>query len=186
MRRVHDFGMELRAVEAALGICDHGVRRAGRFRDHREARRHFGDVVAMAHPDLLLLALEQSVEERVSLHTLDIGPAKLAAGAAFDPAAQLVHHDLLAVADAKHRNAGRKDRRIGHRGTLPVHAGRPAREDDRLRSVSLQESGIDLVERVNFAIDAAFAQAPGDELRHLAAEVDDQGALVACLGHAAQ
>jgi hypothetical protein len=39
---------------------------------------------------------------------------------------------------------------------------------------------------VDFAIDAALAQAPGYQLRNLTAEVDDQGALVACLGHAAQ
>ena len=123
--RMHDFRMELRAVEAPGGIGDHGVGRTRRFRDDSEARRHFGDVVPVAHPDLFFFAFKQAIEERVGLHALDECPAKLAAGAAFDPAAQLMHHHLLAVADAEHRNSGLEDGLVGHRRIVPVDAGGP-------------------------------------------------------------
>ena len=64
-RRVHHFGMELHAVEAALIVGDGGEGRAVADRDDAKARRQGHDAVAMAHPHLLARALlPQPVEER--------------------------------------------------------------------------------------------------------------------------
>ena len=87
MRRVHDFDMELRGVELLLAIDDRRHRRAWRFGNHFEAGRHFSDMVAMAHPDLLFFAiLEQAFEQFVITDFFNECAAKLAAGAAFNTA----------------------------------------------------------------------------------------------------
>src|SRR5262249_20415945 len=145
---------------------------------HRKARRHPGDTIAMAHPDLMLFALAPgAVEQRaVGLH-LDIGAAELAVMAAFDLAAELGRHGHLAVADAEHRHAGienplRRARRAGL-----VHGFRTAREDHAF-GAHLAESGFGLLERNNLAIDALLADAAGDQLGDLTAEIDNQNLLM--------
>ncbi len=56
-------------------------------------------------------------------------------------------------------------------------AGRPAGQDHRLGGVGVQHL-LDLVVGMDLAIDAVLTQASGDQLGHLAAEIDDQDALV--------
>jgi hypothetical protein len=103
--------------------------------------------------------------------------------AAFDMAAEAMHHDLLAVADPEDRHAHLEHPFRGHRRVLPVDAGRAAREDHRLRREGRKEGLIDPVVGVDFAIDVQFAQAARDQLRHLGPEVDDEKAVV-CPAHA--
>ena len=93
----------------------------------------------------------------------------------FDRAAQLVAQQLLAVADSQDRDAKVEDRggRQGRDGF--VHRGRAAGEEDAARVPCTETAGIG-VERPDFAIDAGFTQTPGDELGHLAAEIEDQDA----------
>jgi len=88
-------------------------------------------------------------------------------------AAQLLHHRLLAVADAEHRHAHLEHRLWRARRVRKRDAGGSAGEDNGL-GLRLQERGFGLVERHDFAIDAGLAHAPRDQLRHLAAEVDDE------------
>ena len=99
-------------------------------------------------------------------------------------AAQILHHHLLAIADAQDRHAETVDGARRARAALAHHRIRPAREDHRFRGEIAQEIVGHVLERVDFAIDVQFAQAARDQLRHLAAEIYDQQAVMGCLAHA--
>ena len=63
--RVHDLGVELRAVEAARLVGDRRRRARSRTRRCAEAGRQRGDPVAVAHPHRIALAhLPDAVEQR--------------------------------------------------------------------------------------------------------------------------
>src|SRR4030095_4774743 len=121
--------VELYRVESARGIrdCRH-VASAGASRD-REPFRYTPHHVAMAHPDLLRTG--ESAEEGVGrIVEFERRQSVFALQTLADFSAQQVRHELLAVADAEHRDAERKDGRI-HRGTRRViNAARPARDDE--------------------------------------------------------
>ena len=179
-RRVHDFGMELHAVDAPGVVGDRGERRGVRRRDHAKPGRQSYDLVAVAHPHLLARAgLEHAFEQRaVPLH-VDEGAAELAVMADLDLAAELGADGLLAVADAEDRNfqlehRGGRARRLGLGGR-----GRPAGENDRLRRERPDRGGIGGA-RQDLRIHAGLAHPPRDQLGELGAEVEDQDAL----GHA--
>jgi hypothetical protein len=109
------------------------------------------------------------------------GKAELALVAALDLATELVGHGLHAVADAQHRNAQFEHglRRLV-RGFL-VHAGMAAREDHPLeRAVGgvLADPLVRHVAGMDFGVDVGFAHAAGDQLRDLAAEVEDEDLVV--------
>ena len=74
-------------------------------------------------------------------------------------AAQLAAHRLLAVADAQHRHAQLEDPLGGRWAGRLVHAGRPARQDDRLGGQGAP-APLGLVEGMDLAIDARLP-APG-------------------------
>ncbi len=54
--RVHHFGVEHQAVIFARLVLDDRERRVRRGAGDGEARRHLGDAIAMAHPNLVLAA----------------------------------------------------------------------------------------------------------------------------------
>ena len=181
-RRVHHLGVELHAVETARIVGDRRERRAGRDADGAEARRQPRDAVAMAHPYRSLLAdLEHALEQRRLVDDLQFGAAELARVPAFDLAAQRRHHGLLAVADAEHRHAGIEHRLRRSRRARLMHAGRAAGQDDGARR-ACGKRRFRLVVRHDLRIDARLAHAPRDQLRHLAAEIDDQHPVVLGLG----
>ena len=175
---VDDFGMELGGVEALGLVRGHGEGRAFAGRDDLETGGELRHLVAMAHPHLMALALvPQAVEQRAALLDLDEGAAEFAALAAFDIAAQLLHHRLLAIADAQYRHARVEDR-LRCAGTVFPHDRRwPARQDHAL-GLHPGKGFRRAVERGDFGIDAGFAHAPGDELGHLAAEVHDKDGIL--------
>ncbi len=150
--------------------------------DDAEAGRQPGHAVAVAHPDLLPVArLPHAVEQGRGGFDQKLGAAELAVVAGLDRPAQLLGHGLLAVADAQHGHLGGEDGGVG-RGRLALdHRGRAAREHDGLGAELLDLGLVDRLEGVDLAVDAGFAQAPGDELGDLGAEIDDQQAV----GHAA-
>ena len=125
--------------------------------------------------------MPQTLEQRARRDDLDLGAAELAMMAALDLAAELRRHRHLAVADAEHRDAGIEDRLRRARRPAFGDRGRAAGEDHRLRLEPL-EGGLGLLEGHDLAIDARLAHAPRDQLRHLAAEIDDQD-LVMRRGH---
>jgi hypothetical protein len=184
VRRVDDFRVELHRIITPRVIGDHRERRAGAGRDGAEAggeRRH---LVAMAHPDLMRLAFApQAIEQLAAIVDLDEGAAEFTAVAQFHRAAELVHHHLLTVADPHDRQPAVENRLGNARAVLVEHAGRAARQDDPPR-LHPRERRVGRLERGDFGIDAGFTDAARDELRHLAAEIDDEDR-IAVLGHGA-
>ncbi len=103
MRGVHDLGVELDSVEAALGVLDRRDRRFARGSQCGEARRRLEDGVAMAHPAGLLG--RQPGEQGSGLDHGQPRATELADLSRLDPSAERQHHRLHAVTDAEHRNA---------------------------------------------------------------------------------
>ena len=180
---VRHFGMELQGVEALFFVA-HAGDRAGRGRAHHlEARREFGNLVAVTHPDLehavtffrteVFDAFEQL---RMAVGT-DFGVAELTLGAAFDLAAELLGHRLHAVADAENGDARGEDGGARLVVAFLVGAHMRAREDDALRVVFADEFGGHVV-GMHLAVNVGFADAAGDKLGHLAAEVKNKNAVV--------
>ncbi len=133
-RRMHDFGMELHAIEAPPLVGDGGVGRIAAGGDGREAFRQGRDAVAMAHPDRRGFARPgHALEQRRRRLDLDQRRPVLALARWLDHAAEPVDHALLAVADAEHRDAGLEHGVRNLRRAFVENAGRSAGQDDRLR-----------------------------------------------------
>ncbi len=176
--RVHHFEVELGGVEPARVVGDDGDRRIRRCRHRPEAGRRMGHPVAMAHPHRIALALApDAVEQCAAVGHLDLGAAELAGVAALHFAAELFRHRLLAVADAEHRHAGVKQRRRRHRGVTVEHRGGAAGQD-HAAGLHLGKGLARLLERRDLAVDALLAHPPGDQLRDLGTEIDDEDLLV--------
>ncbi len=110
VRRMHDLRMELNGVEAARFIRNDGEGRVLARCDDGETGRQLRDAVAVAHPDLMVLAdLPNAFIKRARLLDRQHGAAELAMMAALDLAAELLGHGLLAVADAENGDAGFED-----------------------------------------------------------------------------
>ena len=183
MRRVHHLGVELHAVEMAFIIRNGGKRRAFGNSNNLEPVREFRHAVAVAHPDLLAgTGAPDAFENRAGLLHLDVGAAEFLVVGAFDLAAKLLDHRLLAVANAEQRQSEIEYEFRRARGIGFGHAGRAAGENNTLRREALYAFLGRLVERPDFAVNAVFAKAPGDELRDLRAEIEDQDAVVALEG----
>ena len=86
---------------------------------------------------------------------------------------RLCGHRLEAVADAEGRDAGLEQRRVDLRGARRVDARRPAGQHDR-RRLAGQHLLDRHVGRDDLGVDAGLADPPGDQLRVLGAEVDDE------------
>ena len=176
--RMHHFGMELDAVELARIVGDGGKRRAGGDAHGTKARRQLGHPVAVAHPHLGPLAVvEHTVEERRLVDDLKFGPPEFAFVPWLHLAAERGDHGLLAIANAEHRKTG-AEQGIGRlRRTALMDGGRTAGQDDRARGCPLKR-GFRLIEGHDLRIDPGLAHAARDELGHLAAEIDDQDAVL--------
>ncbi len=183
LARVRHLGMELHAVEAPRFIGHAGDRaRLGR-RHQLEAGRQLGDLVAVAHPYAqhavafrraeILDALEQL---RVAVRS-NFGIAEFAHAARFDTPAELLRHGLHAVADAQNRHALLEHRLGRLAGRFLVGRQVAAREDDA-PGAEITDEGVAYVVRVNLAVDLGFPDPPGDQLRVLRTEVEDQDFLV--------
>ena len=96
---------------------------------------------------------------------------------ALDPAAKLLRHGLLAVADAEHRDAGLVNGHRGERCVLVEHRSRAAGENDRLRLQCAQRF-FGLLKRRDLAINLLFTHASRDQLGDLRAEIDDENLVV--------
>ena len=174
IRRMHDFRMKLHGIELALFVRYRSKRCACRNGDHFETIWQPRHPVAVAHPHLLLVTgLPNTVEQRRRSRHLEVCPPELAVIAAFDAAAELLNHRLLAITDAKHRQTALEHPvrrpRCAHLG----HARRPAGQYHRPRMQSLERL-LRLVERHDFRVDASLSHTPSNELRDLAAEIDDE------------
>ena len=174
LRRVMNLGMKLHGIPLLRRILDRG-HRIRCLADQLEARRQLQRLVAVRHPhrQRTLQAFEQ---RRVVAQQLNLRVAVLALVGGADFAAQLVHHELQAVADAQHRQSKMQDALVGRRRVGVIDGRRPARQHDARRRIAL-----DLVERCGAGQhdgeDVLFADAARDELRILRAKVEDDDRL---------
>ncbi|MNK45244.1 hypothetical protein D3C87_639980 [compost metagenome] len=183
---VRDFGVELDGVEAAVfvGHAGDGTRRRGRHQ--LEARGQLGDLVAVAHPDLQHAMAFGRVEVFQAFQQLgvavgaDFGVAEFAMVREADHAAQLLRHGLHAVADAQDGHAQLEHRMWHAHRAFFVGGCVAAGQDDALQALRhlFAHEGVVDVARVDFGIDAGFADAAGDQLGDLRTVVEDKNALV--------
>src|SRR5690606_30071316 len=143
-------------------------------RNHSETWRKAGNVVAMAHPDLIPRPLgPDALEQRAVIDHLDFGAAKLPTRTRFHLAPKLGNDGVLAIADAEHRQTCAEDD-IRRGGRIPlVHACRAAGENDRFRLKPLKPL-LGFIERKDLAVHAGLAHAPRNELRKLGAEIENE------------
>ena len=129
------------------------------------------DLVAVAHPHVLLRL--NAAEQPVLGGDRDGCRPVLALLGRNHVATQVVRHQLDAVADAQHRDVGGgPDRWVRVRRAVLVDAHRAAGQDDGARL-----AGEDLlprrIERDQLRVDVQLADAAGNQLRRLTAEIDD-------------
>ena len=103
--------------------------------------------------------------------------AEFAHAPGFDPPAELLRHGLHAVADAQNGNALLEHRLWRLAGLLVIGRQVAARKDDAL-GAEIAHEGVGYVVGVDLAVDLGFPDPPGDQLRVLRAEVEDQDFLV--------
>ena len=123
----------------------------------------------MAHPRGLL---GRQVGEELALLDAQLGLAELA-GAPIDAAAELLRHQVHAVTDAEGRDAELEDRRIDVRRVVRVDRCASPGEDQRYGVAAANLFGGDAM-RDELRVDPRLANAAGDQLRVLPAEVDHQ------------
>ncbi len=168
--RVDDLGVELDAVEVPLGGGQAGVRVRVGLGGAGEALRQPGDGVAVAHPDGLLAV--DVLEQAVRAADADVRRPVLAAVGGQDVPAELMGHQLRAVADAEDGEPPVPDRRVRPRGIGVVDRHRAAGEDDRARPSTL-DLLVRGVVRQQLGVDVELADPARDQLGELAAEVED-------------
>lgn len=172
--RMDHLGVEHDAVHLAFGVAEDGEGRVLQAAEHLKTVGQRDDPVAMAHPDLMALAdRPHAVEKRALLLDLDKGSAELAVIGALGLAAHLHAERHLAIADPEDRVACLEDHLRCARAADIARRSRPARQDDRL-GLDTPERFFAELEGHDFRINARFADAPGDQLRELAAEIKDE------------
>ena len=162
--------MELHAIRAALRILESSDRGRRRRSDDACARRRCDDRVSMAHPADLLAGLVAEELAGLTDH-LELGTPELGRVGAGDFAAELLRHELHAVADAEHRQPELEQPRIDARGVVGVHRRGPAGEDDGSSLAADRLCRRDRT-RHELRVHAALAHSPGDQLSVLATEVE--------------
>jgi hypothetical protein len=174
---VGDLGVELDPVQAPLRVLEPGHRGGVGAGHDPGARWRGGDRVAVAHPDDLLAG--QVAEQHAAL---GLGPqggaAVLPDPGRLDPAAQDPGHGLLAVAEPEDRDAQLQQARVEGGGARLVHRLGAAGQDQGLGAVGADRLRVD-VAGDDLGEDVAFADAAGDELGVLGAEVEHQDGVVA-------
>jgi len=172
---VRDLGMKEQPVEASCRVFHRCDRCVGARGDHTEPRRRVGDQIAVTRPHANV-ARERLEEWAVALHP-DRGMPEFPLRGRLDTAAEHVRHELHAVADAEHRNTEVEDAILAPWRTLVTNTRWAARQNQPSRTARGQFAEGRL-EREDLRVDLELAQAPGDELRVLGAEIEDQERLM--------
>ena len=168
---VHHLGMELHSVDAAVAVLERGNRHRIRTGRHGEPVGRQRDGVAVTHPHDLVDGKVRE-QQRRSLE-VQLGPAVLADPGLRDFAPKIARDELCPIADAEDRHARVVDRGVDAWCPVDVHRGRTAREDDGPRP-PFEHVGDRHRPGNDLAVHVRLADAPGDELRVLRPEIDDQ------------
>ena len=168
--RVDDLGVELDPVDAPLDRLEGGDRRLRRRRQRGEALGRRVDGVAVGHPAGLLR--REVPEEHAGLVDGELRAPVLPHLGAFDLAAEVEREQLHAVTDAEHRDAELEQLAVELRRVGRVHRRGTAGEDQALRLAPRDLGRADVV-REQLGEDPELAHAAGDQLRVLAAVVED-------------
>lgn len=165
---VEHLGVELNGVQPLFLVLSCGHRAVDGVGSDFEAGRGLLDIVVVAHPaDGGGLHIGEHLAAVV--HE-DLGLAVLALRGAADMAAQQVHHELAAVADAQHRHAPAEDLGVDGGRILQIDAVGAAGEDDALGVLRLDDGQVRLI-GIDLTVDIILADAARDELIVLAAKV---------------
>ena len=171
---IADLGVELHAVQMARLARYRRVRATRRPCRNLESVRHLGHVVAVTHPGHAV-AVQPRKQRAVGIE-FGFGMAVLAsAGIAggLDLTAQVVRHQLAAVAYAQYRYACVEQRRVDLGRTLGVNAARSAGEYYARRRICQYLVKRHCV-RLYLAEHVALAHAPRYQLVVLSAKVKHQ------------
>ena len=163
--------MELHAVDTAAVVAHSCNGALVGARDDRKAVGSLADIVVMTHP--AHAAPGDTLKERM-IPDIQLDLAVLAAvvGARYD-AARHMRDKLAAVADTEQRDARVEDSRIVVRREGVEDAVGASCEDDAPVPLGYDLIDGDLVIRLYLGVDALLANASGDELIILAAEIED-------------
>ncbi len=173
---VGDFGVELDADEGFGFVGGGGEGAGGGGGEGDEVCGELVDLIAVGHPDggVLRDAVEEvAVEGGLEL---EFDAAVFAGGGGGDASAEDVGEHLHAVADAEDGEVHVKDGGVALGCAGFVDGGGAAREDDA-DGVEGAEFGDGDVGAYEDGVDAGFADAAGDELDVLAAEIEDGNSL---------
>ena len=171
VRRVHDLGMELHAVQRRARAPRR--RRSASTAEPATTRAPSGAATTESRCDIHTVCSLGRVLQQRRLLDAQLGLAELRDAGAVDAAAEVERHQLHAVADAERRDAELEDARVDARRAVGVHRRRAAAQDDRVRVARAHRLRRDRVAD-ELRVDAALAHAARDQLRVLAAEVEDE------------
>src|SRR5436190_112885 len=178
-RGVCHLGVELDSEPPPRGVRDGRHRTARRRGDGLEAARRRADEIAVAHPDVVSPFLDAAEDRGGGIEDLDLRVPVLAVVGRLDLPAQMVGHELEPVADPEERDVGVEPTRIERGRAFVVHGRRPAAEDDALETRRTLRR---FIAASDLAVHALLADAPSNQLRVLAAEIEDENEVVAGLG----
>ncbi len=160
--------MELNGVQPLFLVLSCGHRAVDGVGSDFETGRSLLNIVVVAHPaDGGGLHIGEHLAAVV--HE-DLGLAILALRGAADTAAQQVHHELTAVADAQHRHAPAEDLRGDRGGILQVDAVGTAGKNNALGILRLDHRQVGFI-GIDFTVDIVLANTARDQLIVLAAKV---------------
>ena len=147
-------------------------------------------MIAVAHPDLFVTIVKPAVQQIKRAIWRHIGPPELGRATAardfttFDASAKFLHHDLLAIANAKDRDTIVENTLGWARRAVSYNRIWTSRKDHSLRCQSVHKVHRDILIGVDLAIDVELAEASRNQLRHLAAKVDNKKAVMGDICHA--
>ena len=169
-RGMDHLGVELKSVDAAGGASHGGDRTGAGLGDGGKFRWHGADLVAMAHPDVILG--RHAGKQGLFVQHGDPGAAVFPGGAGLDFTAQHAGGHLHAVTDAEDGDAQIINRGISQRGARLKHAGRATGQDDPGR-LAARQFGCGGVIPDDFRIHLLFADPAGNQLGVLGSDIED-------------
>src|SRR3546814_9922434 len=102
--------MKLHPVKFAFFVSNNGKGSPFGDGDNLKTGRESCDLIAVAHPDLMPLALfPEAIKQSTAFSNFDESAPEFSRLAAFHLTAELRHHHLLAITDAQNWNTGLKE-----------------------------------------------------------------------------